>query len=154
MRRTIPALCILSLAPIIACLASAWFAARPPTEGFILPGAQNVHIQELGIGQRSISYDISGERYSWYFTIATRLERQGWLQPDKWGPATQINTYTNIESFWLGFMWEQVELHGEPNHARITLRRWITFPVDSQLRYVKSLFLRLFALALPMSLLT
>jgi hypothetical protein len=119
-----------------ACAAGTWFAARPPITRFIAPGAQQVHTRDIGLGRRLITYQAAGERYEWYFTIARQLEASGWIPPDKWGPASQINTYTHVTPLWLGFLWEQVELHGEPNQARISIHRWITIPWRRYIDYV------------------
>jgi hypothetical protein len=128
MRRLLVALSLLGLASVVVCAAAVWFAARPPITRFVVPGAQDVRIHEIGLGQRLITYQAAGGRYAWYFTIASQLEASGWIPPDKWGPPSQINTYTHVSPLWIGFLWEQVELHGEPNQARITIHRWITVP--------------------------
>jgi hypothetical protein len=128
MRRPVAALTLFSMLILIGCGVGAWFVALPPAGHLITPGASDIQIREVGLGQRTITYQATGGRYEWYFAVAGQLESSDWIPPDKWGPASQINTYTRVRPLWIGFLWEQVELHGEPNHARITMRRWVTIP--------------------------
>jgi hypothetical protein len=93
-------------------------------------------VRELGLGQRLLTYDAGGSGYEWYYAVATRLEDGGWTQPNKWGPAEQYNIYTQATPIWIGFLWEQVELRGEPNQARITLRRWVSLSWKLNYNYV------------------
>lgn len=121
---------------LIVCGAGAWVAVRPPVGRLIAPGAQNVRVRELGLGQRLLTYEATGGRYDWYYAVAARLEESGWSQPNKWGPAEQYNIYTQVTPLWIGFLWEQVELRGGPNQARITLRRWVSISWKSLFSYV------------------
>jgi len=118
---------------IAGCGAGAWLTARPPVGRLIAPGAANVRVRELGLGQRLITYEAAGARYDWYYSVATHLEESGWNQPNKWGPAEQYNIYTQVTPLWIGFLWEQVELRGGPHQARITMRRWVSISVKSGL---------------------
>jgi hypothetical protein len=108
-------------------------------ERFIPLGARDIRVQEVGLGQRLLTYEATGGRYEWYFAVAAHLEDSGWIPPDKWGPLDQSNTYTHVSPLWIGYLWEQAELYGEPNHARIILRRWITIPWKTYANYVNSL---------------
>jgi hypothetical protein len=101
------------------------------------PGARNIRVQELGMGQWLLTYEATGHRYDWYYIVATRLADNGWNQPSKWGPPALLNTYTLVTPLWIGMLWEQVELRGEPNRARITVRRWISFPENRYIKYVR-----------------
>ncbi|HEU5098004.1 MAG TPA: hypothetical protein VFU22_03095 [Roseiflexaceae bacterium] len=60
------------------------------------------------------------------------------MEPSKWGPPAQLNTYTQITPLWIGTLWEQVELRGEANRARVTLRRWIVFLRNSLIMSISS----------------
>ena len=123
MRRWIIILLVLALA--LAGAAGFWLVARPSAAAYVVPGAMSVRVRELGLGERYITYDAPGGQYDWYFTIADRLEHAGWIPPDKWGSPEQQNTYTHVSAIWGGYggyLWEQVELHGEPRQARITVR--------------------------------
>ncbi|HEU5098002.1 MAG TPA: hypothetical protein VFU22_03085 [Roseiflexaceae bacterium] len=111
---------------VVICGAGALLATRPPVARLIAPGATNVRVHELGLGQRLLTYDAAGGRYDWYYSVASGLEQNGWNQPNKWGPAEQYNIYTQVTPLWIGFLWEQVELRGGPHQARITLRRWVS----------------------------
>lgn len=134
----------LLLLPLLAlgmsCAAGLWLVARPPVAPYVVPGATGLRVRDVAPGERLISYDAPGQRYDWYFAVSGGLERARWIPPDKWGAASQINTYTRVSPIlggYAGHVWEQVELHGEPNHARITVRRWVTFPWRQYLDYFR-----------------
>jgi hypothetical protein len=135
LRRT-PAITLLLVALIAACGAGAWFAARPPVTPYLVPGATSVQVREVGVGERLLTFHAPGERYAWYYTIARRLAAAGWVPPDRWGPVSQRNTFTHVSSLSIGYLWEQVELHGEPNQPRIIVRRWMTIPWERYFDYV------------------
>jgi hypothetical protein len=128
MRHLPIAFACIAVALTLTCAAGAWSASRPSIAPFLAPGATEIQVREIGWGRREITYTALGERYAWYFAVASRLESSRWLPPDRWGPREQINTYTQVKPFWVGYVWEQVDLHGEPNHARITVRRWFYLP--------------------------
>jgi hypothetical protein len=138
-RRSVVALALSIVALVGVCATGAWASMRPPIAEFLAPGATNIQVRDIGWGQRTISYAASGERYAWYFSIASRLMADGWVPPDKWGPSSQFNTYTHVSPLWIGYLWEQAELRGEPQYARITVRRWVTVPWRIYLRYVMSI---------------
>ena len=94
-------------------------------------------LSEIGLGERLITFQATGERYGWYFTIARRLVAAGWIPPDTWGPASQLNTYTHVSSRSIGYLWEHVELRRQPSQARITAASWMTIPWKRYLDYVK-----------------
>lgn len=130
---------MLLLGLAFAGAAGVWLAARPSAAEYVVPGATNIRVRELGFGVRSITYDAPGDQYEWYFTIASRLWNAGWIPPDKWGPAEQLNTYTHVSAVWGGYggyIWERVDLRGEPRQAQIIVRRWFTFPWRQYLDYV------------------
>jgi hypothetical protein len=140
MRRRLAALSLGLLGLALACGAGFWLAARPPVAQYVVPGAADVQVSEAGAGERVISYAAPGERYAWYFVVASGLEVSGWIPPDKWGPADQINTYRRVRPLWggyAGYVWEQVDLDGGPNVARIRVRRWVTFPWRQYLDYFR-----------------
>ena len=140
MRRRIAILLLPLLALALTCAGGAWLALRPPVARYVVPGARGVRVRDAGAGERYITYDAPGDRYAWYFAVASDLERSGWIPPDKWGPKEQINTYRRVRPIWGGYggyLWEQVELRGEPNQARIALRRWFTFPWRRYLDYFR-----------------
>ena len=116
------------LLAIAGCAAGAWLASRPPLAPFLVPGATDVEVTELGFGRRVISYNAPGSHYEWYFTVTRNLETSRWLPPDRWGLARQLNTYTRVSPLWFGYLWEQADLHGEPSRARIIVGRWLDIP--------------------------
>lgn len=140
MRRWLTILLVPLLALALAGAAGLWLLARPPVTLYLVAGAADVRVRELGMGTRYITYDAPGGQYDWYFTVAGRLEDRGWIPPDMWGPAAQLNTYTHVSAIWGGYggyLWEQVDLHGEPRQARITVRRWFRFPWRQYLDYIR-----------------
>ena len=140
MRRKLIAVAILLLALATGCGAGAWVVARPPVEPYVVAGASDVQVREIGRGERLLTYDAPGDHFAWYFAVADRLEHSGWVPPDKWGPREQFNTYRRVSPIWggyAGYIWERVELRGEASHARIVLRRWYTFPWRQYLDYFR-----------------
>lgn len=140
MPRWVTLLLVLLLGLVFASAAGVWFVARPPVGLYVVAGATDVRVHDLGMGTRYITYDAPGGRYDWYFTVAEQLEDSGWIPPDMWGPAAQINIYTHVSSIWGGYggyIWDQAELHGEPGQARITVRRWFRFPWRQYLGYFR-----------------
>ena len=136
MRRRLVILLLLLGMLLASCSVVAWAATRPPIALLVPPGARDIHVQRMGFGQWLLTYEAAGGRYEWYYAVATRLADSGWSQPSKWGPPAQLNTYTQVTPLWVGFLWEQVELHGDSNRARIILRRWLAFPENSLFNYV------------------
>jgi hypothetical protein len=135
MRRRLVLSLLLSIS-LLSCSAVGWAAARPPIAGLVTPDAREIHLQGLGWGQWLLTYEAAGARGEWYYTIATRLADSGWSQPSKWGPPPLLNTYTLVTPLWIGSLWQQVELRGEANRARIIFRRWIVFPENTLTDYV------------------
>ena len=71
MRRWVIAVLVLALA--LGGAAGLWLAARPSTAAYIVPGATDVRVQELGPGARSITYDAMGWRMAERATNAQLL---------------------------------------------------------------------------------
>jgi hypothetical protein len=136
MRCRLVLLSVLLSISLVSCSVVGWAAARPPIEPLVAPNARDIRLQGMGMGQWLLTYEVASTRDEWYYTIATRLADSGWSQPSKWGPPALLNTYTLVTPLWIGALWEQVELRGEPNRARIILRRWIVFPKNTLIDYV------------------
>jgi hypothetical protein len=126
MRHMIPVFAAMFSVPLLDCILSTWFLVQPPVMLFVPSDARDVRVSELGFGQRLLTYRTSSERYQWYVTVATRLTARDWQPPEPWEPSAQSGTYLRVTPLWLGLLWEQAELHGEPHQARIILRRWLT----------------------------
>ena len=114
-----------------SCGAGIWFAAQPQTGMFLVPGAVDVLVTDLGPGQRLITYRMQQPEVGWNSTLARRLKDSGWIPPDafyEWGSTqTNNNVYTRRVSFLGVELWEQARLEGNPREARITVRRWVTY---------------------------
>jgi len=136
MHRRIAALGLLGLL-VIALGAALWLAARPPIAPFVVAGASDVRVRAIGMGAWEISYEASGPRFGWYFQVERNLRDARWVPPDKWGDPAQLNVYRRASSLWLGYLWERAELDGDPNHARIVVRRWFSIPWERYLDYLR-----------------
>ena len=105
----------------------------------IVSGATQIEVVQPSMWERVISYHLPGPAYGWRATVERDLATHGWAQPIWWRPdMPATNTYVHVSSFWFGSIWDAVELEGEPNLARISVRRWIELPWQWShwLRYV------------------
>ena len=120
------------LLAIIACGAGTWATIRHVTSAFIAPGAANIHIAEVGPGEREITYMMPNPDDGWQTAIARRLDNSGWqLARDRfqWGGTDEItvlSTYTRISQFWFFTIRERAELLGDRSSARIKVSYSIT----------------------------
>ena len=104
-------------------------ALHPPVAGMLAPGATHIAVVQPHMGERIITYDAPGPPYAWRATVGRDLATHGWVPPIWWRPnMPATNTYLHVSSFWFGAIWDAVELDGEPNVARISVRRWIELP--------------------------
>ena len=104
-------------------------ALHPPVTPMIVPGAMQIEAVQSRMGERIITYHAPGSAYAWRATVARDLATHGWARPIRWSMDTAAaNTYLHESSFWFGAIWDAVELDGEPNVARISVRRWFEFP--------------------------
>ena len=88
-----------------------------------------IEVLQPSMGESVISYHAPGPAYAWRATVERDLATYGWERPSWWRPnMPATNTYLHVSSFWFGAIWDAVELDGEPNIARISVRRWIEFP--------------------------
>jgi hypothetical protein len=123
MRRISAALVVLLV--INAVGAALWSVLYPPVAPFLAAEASNLRVQDLGVGQRLISYHAPGAPYAWRSSVALGLERNGWSIPRWRDPAMPRQSYLRLSRRWFGTLWEQADLEGEPNSARILVRRRI-----------------------------
>jgi hypothetical protein len=104
-------------------------ALQPPVTAMIMPGATQIEVLQPRMSERVIIYHLPGSPYAWRTMVEHTLATQGWARPIWWRtdmPAP--STFQHVSSFWFGSIWDSVELDGEPNVARIRVRRWIEFP--------------------------
>ena len=128
MYRRLAILC--TIAALVACGAAAWAGAQPSVAPFLVPVATDVHVAELGWGQRLITYQVPDPAYGWYSKITRDLKARGWTPPTRdyyrWGSTEGfVNLYTRRTYLWVVSIQEQAELQGTPRFARIILRRSI-----------------------------
>jgi hypothetical protein len=111
--------------PLVIAGFGLWRALQLPTALMIAPGAVNIQVRRSGIGEQVITYQAPGSAYSWRLHVAGELAAQGWVLPEGWRADMPTFNYSHISAFWLGAILEQADLDGEPNFARITVRRWV-----------------------------
>jgi amylosucrase len=118
------------LALLVASCAGAWELARPRLGLFIVPGATDIQVRSFGLGEQQITYRASGSPYGWYFTVVRNLAADGWSAPvdDRVRLQTTPDIHWRISPFWLVYIKEQVALQGDPDVARITVRREVIIP--------------------------
>ncbi len=105
--------------------AGGWNAMRTPPTVLVAPGALDINVHHIAIGEQLITYRAPGPPYAWRVAVATDLQRAGWVNPPWWRPDMPVLSYAKLSSWWFGTLWVQADLRGEPNGARISVRRWI-----------------------------
>jgi hypothetical protein len=109
--------------------AGVWRALHPPVTPFLAHDAQDIQVVEVAAGMQLITYRAPGARYDWRSEVAHNLLQAGWVNPPWWHPDLPELSYARRSEFCFGgALWEQVDIGGEPNSARITVRRWIELP--------------------------
>lgn len=95
-----------------------------------MPGATDIQILSFGFSEQQITYRIAGRPYGWYFAIVRNLAKEGWSAPvdDRVRLQTIPDIHWRISAFWLVYIKEQVALQGDPDFARITVRRELVIP--------------------------
>jgi hypothetical protein len=104
-------------------------ALQPSTTLIIAPGATDIRLIQRRMGEQVIIYQAPGPAYAWRATVERDLAAHGWV-PAVWWRTDLPSTfnYLHVSSFWFGAIWDTVELDGEPNVARISVRHWIEVP--------------------------
>jgi hypothetical protein len=123
-RASIAALLFLSVAGL-----GIWSALHPPLGHMFAPGATQIEVLQPSMRERIITYDAPGPAYAWRSTVGHELATHGWARPIWWQPhMSDTDTYLHVSSSWFGSIWDSVELNGEANVARISVRRWFELP--------------------------
>ena len=96
----------------------------------LVPGATDVQDQARGFGEYQVTYQAPGAPYAWYFAIVRNLSAEGWAGPidTRAGLRNTPEVHWHIVSFGFLYIAEEVALQGDPNFARITVRRTIIIP--------------------------
>lgn len=121
---------VVTLALVGAGGASVWQLLRSPVPGLIVPGAVAVHTQSHGLGGQQITYQSHGRPYGWYFVLVRNLAASGWTMPleRREGIHDDPEVYWRLSPLWFGYLKEEVAVEGDPDFARITIRREIILP--------------------------
>ena len=111
------------LAAVIAC-GGGWLALASGAGAFVAPGASDVQVHSLSLCTRLVTFR-AAPGTDWASQLDRRLRDQGWLPPDYSGASAQFTTYSYVNYYWFGTIWEQADLEGDAEHARIVVRRWL-----------------------------
>jgi hypothetical protein len=142
MRRVVGLIAI--ILTIGATGALAWLVLRPPVGVFLAPGAAEIQVTNLRMGEQHISYRCPGPPYAWYWATIRMIEAQRWarrtplVRPDLAGPRYNPVIPLWFERVSFGFLVEEVMLdpdQGDPNLARIHVYRRIALPFPKSLGF-------------------
>jgi hypothetical protein len=119
-----------------ACGAGSWLALRPPAAVFLAPGATEIQVTNLSIGEQHISHRYPGPSYAWYWATIHTIEAQHWtrqtpLRPDLAGPRYNPIIPLRFKRVSFGFLVEEVVLEpdlDDPSLARLQVNRRIVIP--------------------------
>lgn len=125
MRRSTLIATLAVLLILTASAAGGWLALAPGAARFVVPGASDVHIRSLAPGTHEITFRVGQANKEWTSLLDRQLRGQGWLPPDYSGARAQFTIYSYVNHYWFGSIWEQADLQGDPQHARIVVRRWL-----------------------------
>src|SRR5262245_18239339 len=112
---------------VVGCAASLWLAHNAVTAPFVAPGAANVMVYEVAVGERQITYIMPNPDDGWQTAIARRLSLSGWsLAADRWQwgnteTTTVLAIYTRTSRFWFIEVRERAELFGDRSYALIKI---------------------------------
>jgi hypothetical protein len=118
---------------VLACAAGAWATVRHATTVFIAPGAADVQVSEIGLGERVITYRMANADDTWQTPVVLRLTASGWrVEADKyqWGGTDRTNvlaTYIRTSGFWFLRIHERAELLGDRTTAMINVSYHISY---------------------------
>ena len=104
-------------------------ALHPPVTSMLVPGATQIEVVQPRMWEQVICYHAPGPAYAWVATVERDLATRGWVPPIWWMPGMPSTfQYVYRSSPWFGEVWDVVELDGDPNVARSSVRRWFEFP--------------------------
>jgi hypothetical protein len=112
---------------VVGCAAGLWAASSAVTAPFIAPGAANIVVAEIALGERQISYVMANPDDGWQTAIARRLSFSGWeLAADRyqWGETekiTAVAVYARTSQIWFLEIRERAELLGDRSNALIKI---------------------------------
>jgi hypothetical protein len=104
-----------------------WMALRMPPAVLVAPGAMEIQVIQINAGKQLITYCAPGAPYAWRVAVVRNLEQRKWTNPLWWRPDQPLSL-VRISRVGIALFWIQADLDGEPNVARITVRRWVEIP--------------------------
>jgi hypothetical protein len=122
-------LTILATLLVLGVGAGVWYALHPPVEVFLVPGATDIQVSDMGAGAQLITYRAPGTAYAWRAVVERNLMQHSWVNPPWWHPGLPDLSYIHWSEFGLGTLWSEVELRGDPHIAQIIVRRWVEAPL-------------------------
>jgi hypothetical protein len=111
---------------VMSLAGGAWLLVQPAAGPFVAPGAAEVRVAEVGLGQRRISYRMTRPEDGWQTLVVLRLRREGWeiKQIDPWGETEDfVPSYTRTARVWFVRLDEEVQLLGTRSEALINVER-------------------------------
>jgi hypothetical protein len=120
----------LALALLSAGCFGVWWQARPPLNLLIVPGAEDIQLDAVSLGEQRITYQWPGAPYGWYFAIVRNLSAERWEMPvdNRAGIRNTPEVHWRISQLWFVYLKEEIWLQGDPNVARIRVRRELIIP--------------------------
>jgi hypothetical protein len=109
--------------------AGVWYTLHPPVGLFLVPGATDIQVSDMGAGAQLITYRAPGAAYAWRAVVERNLVQHSWVNPPWWHPGLPELSYTYRSEFGFGTLWSEVELRGDPHIAQIIVRRWVEAPL-------------------------
>ncbi|KPV49596.1 hypothetical protein SE17_31710 [Kouleothrix aurantiaca] len=113
------------MALVVLCCVAGVLLVPERGQRFAVPGAYNVLVTRQQPGVRVISFEVLPGAPDWAYILDRSLRAQGWLPPDYSGANGQFNRYSYVMSLKVVTVWEEAEIDGDVQKARITLRRWL-----------------------------
>ncbi|MEN9934397.1 MAG: hypothetical protein RLZZ387_976 [Chloroflexota bacterium] len=111
---------------IAALAAGVWLLLQPAASPFVVPGAAEVRVAEVGPGRRQITYTMTRPDDGWQTMVVRGLRRSGWEHKalDPWGETEDfIPTYTRTARVWFIRLDEEVQILGDREHALVNVER-------------------------------
>src|SRR5262245_44661959 len=112
-----------------------WRLGHPAVGPFVVPGATNIQIVTIGVGEWQVTYASPGPPLEWYFTLAHTLVAQQWHDRTRWhadeSPRFDQVNPLHFEREYAGVLWDEVMLlpdDRDPQRATIVLRRHLRIP--------------------------
>lgn len=119
----------------LGCGLAGWRLTSAPAERWLVAGASDLRVASDGFSRQQISYTAPGQPYAWYFELLRRLAHDQWQAPVDTRTRIRVvpDVHWRLRQIGPIYIEEQIAIQGEPNRARIELRRRIIVPWRSWL---------------------